>query len=236
MPLSPKQPPKTRAKSVPTKSPRKARTYGGVTGGGDSGGEDEYGDWRCSVFVSHIPIASTKEEIGGIFGRFGKVDKVSGEDIFCFFAQPHSTLLTMDKVVIPGKQFRQQHASYSYAAALTDPSAYAFIYFARPSAVEAAVAAPPIETGPGNFLHVERRRDPRSRRSPSGSPPSRLESELESLRDQILSATSKRQIVILIKSSYNLLLGPIAMDSNATYRTTASSGRARGPGATGSSC
>lgn len=82
MPLSPKQPPKTRAKSVPTKSPRKARTYGGVTGGGDSGGEDEYGDWRCSVFVSHIPIASTKEEIGGIFGRFGKVDKVSGEDIF----------------------------------------------------------------------------------------------------------------------------------------------------------
>ena len=74
-----KQPPKTRAKSVPPRA-RMARSCGGFTGGGfgdrDSGGEDEYGDWSCSVFVSHIPIASTREEIGGIFGRFGTVDKV----------------------------------------------------------------------------------------------------------------------------------------------------------------
>ena len=70
-----KHAPKTRAKSVP----RKPRTCGGSLGGGgdrDSGGEDEWGDWRCSVFVSHIPIAATKGEIANIFGRFGAVDKV----------------------------------------------------------------------------------------------------------------------------------------------------------------
>ena len=80
-----KQPPKTRAKSVPLRA-RRIRTYSGYAGGGgggggdrDSGGEDDFGDWRCSVFVSHIPLASTKEEIGGIFCRFGTVDKVRPE-------------------------------------------------------------------------------------------------------------------------------------------------------------
>ena len=66
--------------------PRKARTSGGFLGGGgdkDSGGEDEWGDWRCSVFVSHIPIAATKAEIANIFGRFGAVDKVGNRSIIC---------------------------------------------------------------------------------------------------------------------------------------------------------
>ena len=62
-----------------------------------SGGEEESGDWRCSVFVSHIPIAVTKDEISMIFGRFGKVEKT----------------------VIPGKQFRQQHISYAAALVRT---------------------------------------------------------------------------------------------------------------------
>ena len=144
-PLRSRLPPGPRAKSAPVNLKKGKVRACGFTGD-SSGGEEESGDWRCSVFVSHIPISVTKEEIGMMFGRFGKVEKT----------------------IIPGKQFRQQHISY--AAALTDPSAYAFIYFSEPSAVEAAVAAPPIEMAPGVALHVERRRDPKSKRSSSGSP------------------------------------------------------------------